>query len=496
MPPNIVIFNPDQWRGDVLGHMGNPAARTPNLDRLVETDAVSFSRAFCQNPVCTPSRCSFMTGWYPHVSGHRTMNHPLQPGEPCLLAELRQAGYEVWWGGKNDLVSDPALYAECVDHRNRVQPDHEDLHRDLSWRKTIAGKPDRSFFAGRLETLPGESHYMDADWQHVLDACDYLRRRPKNGKPFCLYLPLLYPHPPYGVEEPYFGAIDRSKLPRRISGEGLEGKPRMTTRLREALELEGRDEAWWDELRATYYGMCARVDAQAGLVLAALQESGVYDDTAFFFFSDHGDYTGDYDLVEKAQNLFEDCLVRVPFLVKPPASENCRPGVRKALVELVDFPATVYELSGITPGYSHFGKSLRPLFAEDDLHREAVFCEGGRLRDEEHCKETGSEHPDDLYAPRVWLQRGDDVAHGKAVMCRDDRRKLVSRLAEADEFYDLEKDPGETRNVIEEPEYAGEISRLRALTARFLLETADVVPHQIFPRDCKTDPQPSRDLPG
>lgn len=496
MPPNIVIFNPDQWRGDVLGHLGNAAARTPNLDRLVETDAVSFSRAFCQNPVCTPSRCSFMTGWYPHVRGHRTMNHPLQPGEPCLLAELRHAGYEVWWGGKNDLVSDPTIYADCVDHRNRVTPAHEDLHRDLSWRKRIAGRTDRSFFAGRLETLPGEARYLDADWCQVRDACAYLRNRPKRGRPFCLYLPLLYPHPPYGVEDPYFSAIDRAKLPPRIHGEALEGKPRMSGLLRAALELQDRDEAWWNELRATYYGMCARVDEQAGLVLDALRESGVYDDTAFFFFSDHGDYAGDYDLVEKAQNLYEDCLVRVPFVLKPPAAESCRPGVRDAMVELVDFPATVYDLAGVTPSYSHFGKSLRHLLAGDVGHRDAVFCEGGRLEGEVHCGESGSDHPDDLYAPRVWLQRGDPVAHGKAVMCRGSRGKLVSRLSEEDEYYDLEKDPGETCNVIGDPAYAAEISRLRALTFRFLLETADVVPHQIFARDCMSDPKPFPGLPG
>jgi arylsulfatase A-like enzyme len=60
--PNIIIFNPDQWRGDVMGHLGNPGAVTPNVDRLVQENAVSFSTAFCQNTVCTPSRCSFMTG--------------------------------------------------------------------------------------------------------------------------------------------------------------------------------------------------------------------------------------------------------------------------------------------------------------------------------------------------------------------------------------------------------------------------------------------------
>ena len=83
---------------------------------------------------------------------------------------------------------------------------------------------------------------------------------------------------------------------------------------------------------------------QFGLVVQALQEAGIYDDTAIFFFSDHGDFTGDYGLVEKTQNTFEDCLTRVPFIVKPPASVPIQPGVSQALVELIDFPATVEEL--------------------------------------------------------------------------------------------------------------------------------------------------------
>ena len=89
-----------------MGHMGDPAAVTPNLDHLVATDAVSFRIAACQNTVCTPSRCSFMTGWYPHVRGHRTMHYMLRDreGEPNLLRVLRDNGYFVWWGGKNDLV--------------------------------------------------------------------------------------------------------------------------------------------------------------------------------------------------------------------------------------------------------------------------------------------------------------------------------------------------------------------------------------------------------
>jgi arylsulfatase A-like enzyme len=118
--PHILIFNPDQWRGDTLGHMGHPGAVTPTLDRFVESEAVSFRWAFCQNPVCTPSRCSFMTGWYPHTRGHRTMYHMLRPDEPCLLKILKDNGYFVWWGGKNDLVPGQNGYESYCNVKHRA----------------------------------------------------------------------------------------------------------------------------------------------------------------------------------------------------------------------------------------------------------------------------------------------------------------------------------------------------------------------------------------
>ena len=112
----------------------------------------------------------------------------------------------------------------------------------------------------------------------------------------------------------------------------------------------------------------------------ALRETDLYDDTAVFMFSDHGDFTGDYGLVEKTQNTFEDCLTKVPFIVKPPKETPVGPRVCDSLIELVDFPATVFALAGIEPGYSHFGKTLLPILnGETDQHRDAVFCEGGRL---------------------------------------------------------------------------------------------------------------------
>ncbi|MBC7317577.1 MAG: arylsulfatase, partial [Chloroflexi bacterium] len=169
--------------------------------------------------------------------------------------------------------------------------------------------------------------------------------------------------------------------------------------------------------------------------------------------------------VEKTQNTFEDCLSRVPFIIKPPAWVPVKPGVRDALVELIDFPATVEALTGITPTHTHFGRSLLPLLAgETDEHRDAVFCEGGRLHGERHCMElesTDSQVPTGLYYPRVNLQTSEGPEHTKATMCRTKRYTYVRRLYEEDELYDLYEDPGELRNRIGDPALKGVLAELK-----------------------------------
>lgn len=476
--PHIVIFNPDQWRGDVMGHMGNPAAVTPTLDGLVQSEAVSFSHAYCQNPVCTPSRCSFMTGWYPHVRGHRTMFHMLQPDEPMLLRTLKDAGYYVWWGGKNDVVPAQNGFENYCDVKymppNSAGGPMQQLHADQSWRGSSDSDSYYSFFAGRLK-----DDWYDNDWGMVEGAIELIRNPPRD-RPLCIYLPLAYPHPPYGVENPWFSQIDRAKLPPRHPAPGDWSKhPSMLKGIYERQRMQGWTEDRWDELRATYYGMCARVDTQFGMLLDALREAGMYDDTAVFFFSDHGDFTGDYGLVEKTQNTFEECLVHVPFIVKPPKRVPIQPGIRDALVELIDMPATVEALTGLTPKHTHFGRSLLPLIAgTTGQHRDVVFCEGGRVHGETQAMESESPPGEDfLYWPRLSLQREEGPEHGKAVMCRTRDYKYVYRLYEDDELYDLTTDPKALHNRINDPALRDIQAEMLARTLRFMVETADAVPH-------------------
>lgn len=485
MRPHIVIFNPDQWRGDVLGHVGNPAAVTPHVDALVARDGVSFAQTFCQNTVSTPSRCSFMTGWYPHVRGHRTMYHMLQPDEPMLLKRLKEAGYTVFWGGKNDVVPAQGGYAAYCDVKFTPPPATQpmwDPGDESTWRGEPGSPLYYAFYRG---TLPADDsgRYYDADWATVDGAIEWLQHDWDGRTPFCLFLALVYPHPPYAVEEPWYQCIDPAKLPpRRRPPPDWRGKSLMLREIAARQGLDRLSEDTWTRLRRTYYGMCARVDAQLGRLLEALSAVGAYDDTAVFFFSDHGDFTGDYNVVEKAQNCMEEPLVRVPLVVKPPRGVSVSPGVRTALVELIDVVPTIEEWAGLTPTYRHFGRSLVPLIAgKTETHRDAVFCEGGRLPGEREAMERESteklEDPTtSLYWPRLSVQYDDSPAHLKAVMCRTATYKYVYRLDGHDELYDLVSDPGEVDNRIEDRALEPVRAALRDRLLRFLVETGDVVP--------------------
>jgi arylsulfatase A-like enzyme len=294
-------------------------------------------------------------------------------------------------------------------------------------------------------------------------------------------MPLLYPHPPYGVEEKYFDMIDKTRLPPRIPAtEDSKTKPMILEGIRKGQKTEDYGEEFWDNLRAVYYGMCARLDDQFRLLMEALKKEGQYDNSAVFLFSDHGDFTGDYSLVEKTQNTFEDCLTKVPFIIKPPIGTDIVAGVNEELVELVDFPATVYDLLKLEVEYDHFGKSLLPIMAGDVKEiRNAAFCEGGRMMGEVQASEIESYREDSLYMPRVNLQISDEKPwHGKAVMCRTKNYKYVSRYYENDEFYDLNNDPSEEFNQINNKEYATIIAEHKQILLEWYMATCDVVPRK------------------
>lgn len=480
--PHIIIFNPDEMRWDTMGHMGNMAAITPNLDEFAKKDAVSFSHAYCQNPVCVPSRCSFFTGIYPHTRGHRTMTYLLRPGEDTLFSELRAAGYYVWMNSRNDLLAGqiPGWAESHADEifygidKNPPGPENPDLRGERG------NKYFYSHFEGRLGLDEDGKNYSEDD--AVVDAAIERILNPPSDKPVCLFLGLTYPHAPYMVEEPYYSAIDRTKLPPRVKLEESRGKSRIIHKIHEYAAMDAFSEADWDELRAVYLGMCMKVDAQFGKLIGALEKAGIYDDCAIFFLSDHGDWAGDFGLPEKAQNTFEDCLTRVPLLIKPPKGVDFEPGISDAITELVDFYATTLDFAGLKSSHTHFGRSLRETLKNHDLAvREFACCEGGRLPEEIHCDEyhdsPGGAQESFVYWPKLMAQ-ADNEAHAKGIMMRSKRYKFVSRINGEDELYDMEKDPQERINLINKPELAPVIAQMQKDMLRWMQETSDIVPFE------------------
>ncbi len=489
---NIFWFVADQMRCDSMAHMGNPAAVTPHLDGLA-AEGASFRNAYCQNPVCVPSRCSFLTGLYPHTTGHRTMHYLMRPDEPSLLQAMKENGYEVIWVGRNDFVPGAVKKTQYCDKffdgsdlvdkagaegggmnmkRPDVKPEVVPIMQGVDHRY--------SFYTGRYP-----EHSLDGsfDWMCVRAALNYLeeRSRQPDAKPFFLYCTLSFPHPPYGCEEPWYSLIDRTKLPpRRPAVETLEGKSGILSAIRSKQNMQDWGEAQFDEMRAVYLGMVARFDHQLGLLTDKLKEIGEYDDTSIFVFSDHGDLTGDYGIAEKCQNSFEDPLTNVPLVVKPAQGVPFEPGIHDQLVELADLPATVSDLTGVPLGYVQFGESLLPAL-RGEQGRDAVFCEGGRVHGEWQAMEP--EHgPASAYWPRVSTQHEEGPAHTKGCMIRMGELKYTMRLYEKDELYDLAADPMETVNRIDDPAYAQQLQALRMRLLRFYMETGDYVPPRMDKR--------------
>ncbi len=491
--PHIIIFNPDEMRSDSLSHLGNPASVTPNLDAFTK-EGVSFRNAYCQNPVCVPSRCSFFTGLYPHVNGHRTMAHLLHPDEPNLFGELKDAGYYVWMNDRNDLLAGQ-IEGWAESQADEIfyggQKEHKTKFKNPGIRGEKGNKYFYSHYEGQILTDDKGKYYSQDD--EIVDAAiERIHNRPED-KPLCMFLGLIYPHVPYQVEEPYFSMIDRKKLEERVKFDQCHGKARIIEKIRENLSMGSMTEEEWDEIRAVYLGMCAKVDDQFGRLIDALKEEGIYDDCAIFFLSDHGDFTGDYDLVEKAQNSFEDCLTKVPFLIKPPKGYDLDPGISDSLVELVDFYATAMDMAGVEPNHTNFGKSLKPLLADRTAKiREYAFSEGGRRPGEYHCDEyhiNGLNGPtasdENVYWPKQNAQ-SEDLAHAKGIMITDGHYKYVSRNLGSDEFYDLLKDPKEKNNLIEADEYKEEVMKLQIQLMKWLQDTDDVVPYE---RDARFTPK-------
>ena len=458
---NFVFFMPETLRADSVGYMGNEIVKTPNMDKISE-EGISFSNCFAQHTVCSPSRCSMFTGLYPHTNGHRTLTYLLKSHERNLFRDLKENGYYVQCFGKNDLLSGEAIPLSFNSVGNL----------EYSWPKNPwpkGHKYHKSFYYGKVSYKEAR---RDFDWACIQGACNFIVNPPLE--PFCLYLPLDLVHPPYRVEEPYFSMYDPKKVPFPIPVDFSKKRSFMKL-LHKAYGMDKLNENDKRKIRATYYGMVTRLDSLLGMIIDKLKERGRYDNTAIFIFSDHGDYTGDYGLVEKWWTGFQDCLLNIPFIARIPGFLPV--GKKETMMEMVDLYPTILELAGIKGLHSHFGRSLVNLLkGKEDRLRKAVFAEGGYLKTEEQYFEPV---PKGIYYEKTALPRkyGPKVL-AKAVMIRTSKFKYIYCPDDINELYNLEGDPQELHNLAGEPEVAGIEQTLKEKLLQWFIRTADTVPHK------------------
>jgi arylsulfatase A-like enzyme len=428
-PPNFILFNPETIRADAV--LGEPAGRaqTPALDRLA-AQGFTFNNCFCQSPFCAPSRISMFTGQYPHTQGHRSLLHLLHAHERNLFRDLKEAGYRTFVFGKNDLMAQDGKDLAFDEYVPRFKPEPDQLKtppvEGTKWHGT--------FYSGEREA-PAK----DSDWACIESALQFLAE--PHDRPFCLFLPLRFAHPPYVAEEPWFSLHDRGavKIPLPAPGGKRRAYGDAMRRVRHADRLS---EADFREIRATYYGMISRVDSQLQQLLDALREHNLEDDTAVLYFSDHGDYAGDYGMVEKFNSAFEDALIHVPLVMRVPGMQ---PGqTSDQLVEMTDLYATVMELAGLEPRHYHFSHSLMPLLRGTAMTpRDAVFCEAGFHFDEHQARV--SIPPGNIYEASAKAFETPQI-RTRVMMVRDQTHKYIYCPGDCDELYNLRNDPGELHN--------------------------------------------------
>ncbi len=476
---NFVFFFPDEMRAESVSCYGHPLVKMPNFDRLAE-EGVRFDQCHVQHTVCTPSRCSLMTGLYPHVSGHRTLWHLLRPHEPSLFRYLKEAGYHIEWYGKNDLYSRD--YFDGREGRGVIDRFDDFGNAHAGANAFEPGEAGR--FSFLYEPFDGDVHET-GDMRRVEAGIDFLQQRAGDSEPFVLYLPLSLPHPPYACPQPYHDMYDPDDIPPLRPAE-LPNKPDFHRLIRESRKLEEVSDELFAKIQAVYLGSNSYVDWMLGQLLETLDGTGLAEDTMVIVAADHGDWAGDYGLVEKWPSGLDDTLTRVPLIIRAPGS--ARGHVVQEPIEFFDIMATVMEAAGLETRHTHFARSLVPQLqgAPGDPDR-AVYAEGGYDPHEPHCFEGRPnarifEDPNHIYYPKGVQQQLAPESVCRATMMRTLDYKLIRRPLGVSELYDLRRDPRELDNVYDDPDCAELRDRMTMQMLDWYIHTADTVPVGEDPR--------------
>ena len=436
---NVLFIVSDDLTNNTLGCYGSPLGKSPNIDKLAAR-GVRFDRAYCQFPLCNPSRASFLTGLRPdttRVYENATQFRKNKPDAQSLPQTFRKAGYYVARVGKlyhygvptqigTDGLDDPPSWEKVINPRGR---DKDDEDHDLIFTLNPNGKGSGRF-GGTLSWFASEG----GDLTHTdgMSATETIKLLEANkDRPFFLACGFFRPHTPYVAPKAYFEQFPPHKfaLPDR-------SEPRLPPPAYGSFH-KNQDDMTDDQRRLAlqaYHASTTFMDAQLGRVLDGLEKLKLADKTIVVFISDHGYHLGEHGLWQK-MSLFENST-RVPLVIHDPRAKG-NGKVSGRTVELVDLHATLADLCGLTAPATD-GVSLRPLLddpaAKWDKPARTQVTRGG-------AKKDGFMG----YTVRTERYRYTEWDGGK----------------KGAQLYDMEADPKETKNLAEDPKFADVVKELK-----------------------------------
>lgn len=426
----------DQHHAGCWGGGGRSEVRTPTLNRLASR-GVTYPRAYCNNPICGPSRACFLSGQYVYrhgISGNKLSGLHTGPHRNLALT-FRENGYETALIGKGHLpkswLEEGFAYRRYCDLTDAERDDPQTCHYfDHLVRRGLADEYDLGFIPRGCPGSDMEAFVSKIPWEDSVEvwtgdqAVEFLQNR-SSHQPFFLQLSFQRPHDPYApspeckdyydpenielpanaidylerrfVGKPAFQR-DYAKLP---SGSGYPYRPKDKTDLRRQL--------------AAYYSLITTIDQQIGRVMDHLESRGLLANTVILYHADHGDFAGEHGLMLKNFGIYE-AIHRIPWIMSYP---GCPAGtVDERMVESVDLFPTLCQLAGLEIPAGGDGDSI---VGAPKVVEKSIICEWDFLS-----------HPQE----RVYA-------------VRNERYRLVYFLSEPEdgELYDLNADPGEITNL-------------------------------------------------
>ena len=392
--PNVLMFQADQLAPHFLPFYGRSVVSAPHLSELARNGAV-FDAAYCNSPLCAPSRFSMLTGLMPSHIGAYDNASPLSPAVPTFVHHLRRAGYRTALSGKMHFVGPDQLHG--FEERLTTDiypadfgwtPDWDDPGNDPVLRYLRRAARDIS-----LAGVTGSTMQMRYDDEVTHRAIQWLGES-DDRRPFFLTVSYTHPHDPFMITREYWDRYAGRTIDDPITPGGRQGHPDdYSRRLLAALDLDGLEltGAQIRNARRAYYGAISYLDDNIGRVLAALRAANRNRPTMIIFASDHGEMLGERGLWFKMS--FFERSARVPLIMNGPGVAATRVG---APVSLVDLLPTLLDVAGLeppggrTPGRSLLpaargapGSDPRPVFAEflgEGLTEPAVMIRDGRFK--------------------------------------------------------------------------------------------------------------------